>query len=162
MLSIAPFLPIATMPPSAYDPLIASAQGLKRAALAGQLRPLLRGKNVALLCEAPDGADGTLFQRAASELGAHVALVRPSVSSLTSVKSVQDTARMLGRLYDAIECQGVPSTIVEQIRRDAGVPVFDGLASPNHHCASLAGLFDDGEADNHHYLVQASLVNAIG
>ena len=153
-----------TMSPSERNALVASARALKRAALAGCTQPLLRGKNIGLLCEAQDSGDADLFRRAATELGAHVARIRPSVSGLLASKDVQHTARMLGRLYDAIECQGLSAELVQRVRSDAGVPVFDAIASASHPSAALAALLDGGadEPDNRRYLLQALLVTTMG
>ncbi|HYN64874.1 MAG TPA: hypothetical protein VES36_09760 [Candidatus Limnocylindrales bacterium] len=94
------------MSPRDVSVVLASARTLQRAAQAGMTQPLLRGKNLGLLCEADNG-DAALFRRAAMELGAHVAHIRPSLSELSTPLEVQHTARMLGRLYDAVECQGM-------------------------------------------------------
>ena len=155
---------VATLSPSDRSALIASAWALKRAALAGSTQPLLRGKNIGLLCEAQDSDDADLFRRAATELGAHVARIRPSVSGLLASKDVQHTARMLGRLYDAIECQGLPAELVQQVRSFAGVPVFDALAGAGHPSAALISMLDGGTggADNRRYVLQALLVSTIG
>jgi ornithine carbamoyltransferase len=150
--------------PSDPDALVSGARALKRAALAGSTRPLLRGKNIGLLCEAQDSADAELFRRAATELGARVARIRPSASRVLTPEDVQHTGRMLGRLCDAIECQGLPAELVEQVRTDAGVPVYDGIASGVHPSAALVDMLDGGagDADNRRYVLQALLVSAIG
>ena len=121
----------------------ASARALQRAAQAGTTQPLLRGKNLGLLCEVDDDADAALFRRAAVELGAHVAHIRPRLSELSTPEEVQHTARMLGRLYDAVECQGMAPALVQQVGNDAGVPVYDGIASQDHPTAQLAESLGD-------------------
>lgn len=87
----------------------------------------LRGKNLGLLCET-DSSAATLFERAAIALGAQVVRIRPSAAGLLTPAERAPTARMLGRLYDAVECQGLAPALVQQLRSAAGVPVFDGLA----------------------------------
>ncbi|HEY2925373.1 ornithine carbamoyltransferase [Piscinibacter sp.] len=159
-MSHPPVTPFAPMSPSDRNALVASARALKRAALAGSTRPLLRGKNIGLLCEAQDSDDADLFRRAATELGARVARIRPSASGLLNATEVQHTARMLGRLYDAIECQGLPEELVQQVRDDAGVPVYDAIAGAGHPSAALAAMVDD-EGDNRRYVVQALLISTI-
>jgi ornithine carbamoyltransferase len=89
---------------------------------------LLRGRNFGLITERGDSDEAGLFQRAAASLGARVALIRPSVAGLLGNNDVADTARWLGRLYDAIECQGLPGERVKRIRAGAGIPVFDDIA----------------------------------
>src|SRR5438105_1625953 len=134
---------------------LANARALRRAAQAGATQPLLRGKNLALLCETDD-ASSALFRRAAVELGAHVAQIRPSLSKLSTPKDVESTARVLGRLYDALECEGVPAALVQQVRSEAGVPVYDGIGSHDHPTARLAEELDgDGTpADKRRYVLQ--------
>ena len=140
-----------------------NARQLQSAAQAGASHPLLRGKKLGLLCE--DAADpcATLFRLAAVELGAHVAHIQPSLSGFATPQNVQHTARMLGRLYDAVECQGMAATLVRQVRRDAGVPVYDGIASGNHPTAGLAEQLGDGSsaADKRRFVLQAALLQTI-
>jgi ornithine carbamoyltransferase len=120
--------------------LLAAAEGLKRAANSGDTHRLLRGKNLALLCEAQAGDRCDAFNQAATDLGAQVARIRPSELQLTQRAAVQETARVLGRLYDAIECEGMPQDLLEVVERDAGVPVYNGLCSDAHPTRVLAVL----------------------
>ncbi|WP_372526002.1 ornithine carbamoyltransferase subunit F [Piscinibacter sp.] len=120
--------------------LLTTAEGLKRAADAGDPHRLLRGKNLALLCDAQTDERCEVFNRAATELGAHVARIRPSDSRVEGRGVVPETARVLGRLYDAIECEGMAPALVEDVERDAGVPVYNGLCSDAHPTRVLADL----------------------
>jgi ornithine carbamoyltransferase len=104
---------------------------LKQAARAGQPSTPLRGKNLALLGE----GQNQLLGRAATELGAKVAfLSAPAGSGLT------DSARLLGRLYDAVDGGPMAAAALEQLDRDAGVPVFNGLGADEHPTRVLAEL----------------------
>ncbi len=143
--------------------LLASARTLQRAVRAGTLQPLLRGKNLGLLCDCEDSDDAVLFRRAALALGARVAHVRPSLSAHSTPQDVQLTARMLGRLYDAVECQGMDSALVEQVGRDAGVPVYDGIAASTHPTARLAEQLggDVPEQDRRRIVLQAVLIGTL-
>ena len=140
-----------------------NARALQRAADAGQLRALLRGRKLGLLCEADDDDEAVLFCRAAEELGAHVAHIRPSLTALTPPQEVRHTSRMLGRLYDAVECQGMSAALVHQMGVDAGIPVFDGVASHTHPTARLADLIAGGasQLDKRCIVVQAVLLSTI-
>ncbi|MEO8921769.1 MAG: ornithine carbamoyltransferase [Caldimonas sp.] len=124
---------------------------------------LLRGKNLGLLCESADGVDATRFRRAAVELGARVAHIRPDFSEASAPEVLQQTARMLGRLYDAIECQGLPSSLVQKIEQEAGVPVFDGVACANHATARLATMLGSEVSpdEGRQAVLQAVLVGLI-
>lgn len=146
--------------------LIASARRLRDAASAGQVRGLLRGKNIGLLCERPDGPEAVRFQLAAAELGATVARILPSLAALESEQQVADTARVLGRLYDALECQGLAPALVQQLQREAGVPVFDGLGEVGHPIDALATAWSADEPSlapeaARRYLLQASLMQGM-
>jgi ornithine carbamoyltransferase len=154
---------VGTMAPSDVEALLDRARALQHAVRAGTTQPLLRGKNLGLLCDAADERDAELFQRAAVELGAHVALLRPGLSESSTPQEVQHTARMLGRFYDAVECQGMAPALVLQMGHDAGVPVYDGIASQRHPTAALATLLGDGvsPADNRRFVVQALLLNSL-
>jgi ornithine carbamoyltransferase len=135
--------------PSASDVqvLLAHARQLQRSS-DPKLRPLLlKGKNLGLLCESMEEADAALFLRAATELGARVSHIRPSLSDLSTPAVRRVTSEMLGRLYDGIECQGLPTPLVEQIGREAGIPVYDRLAGKDHPTAQLVALLDGEEPE---------------
>ena len=151
------------MSPRDVTAVLANARTLQRAAEAGKTQPLLRGKNFGLLCEADEDGAAALFRRAAVELGAQVVLIRPSLSELSTPQEVQHTARVLGRLYDAVECQGMAPALVQQVGNEAGVPVYDGIASQDHPTAKLAELLgsDASPADNRRFVLQAVLLTTI-
>lgn len=141
------------------------ARALRRASREGAVKPLLRGKNIGLLCEDQDSDDATLFHRAATGLGALVARIRPSVSRLTTPGEVHGTARVLGRLYDAVECQGLPRALVQQIEHAAGIPVYDGLVVSTDPAGALSRLLEAAASDLHgerEVLLQALLVSTVG
>ena len=125
------------------DVLLGNARLLQRAPEPRQT--LLRGKKLALLCESEEDPDAVLFREAAAGLGAHVSHIRPRLSDLRQPDDLQHTARMLGRLYDGIECQGLAHDLVELVGREAGVPVYDGLASERHPTARLAAMLGVAE-----------------
>ena len=140
-----------------------TARALLLSAAAGERRALLRGRQFGLLCESGTDADCTLFRRAALELGAHVAHIRPSLMALSTPQEVQRTAKMLGRLYDAVACQGLSPALVQQLGIDAGVPVFDGLASAQHATAKLVEQLkgEAPEADKRRVILQAMLLGSV-
>jgi ornithine carbamoyltransferase len=142
---------------------LANARRLQQAEDPQQRRALLRGKNVALMCESADSADATRFRDAAAELGAHVAYLRTGLAELQLPDERRHTARMLGRLYQAIECQGLPADFVDELGREAGIPVYDGVATAKHPFARLAQLLGDrGSPESCQQLViQAVLVSTI-
>jgi len=128
-------------PARGFDTLLATARLLQRAGNgAASSALLLRGKNLGLVCDSDDDVDAVLFCKAASALGATVSHLRPDRAGANAAAGtgLLETARVLGRLYDGIECQGLTSTLVQQLGRDTGVPVFDRLAGANHPTAKLA------------------------
>lgn len=143
--------------------LLADARRLQASARAGQPCDALRGKKIGMLCETNDAPDAILFRGAALELGAHVAHLRPSLSALSTPLEVHDTARMLGRLYDAVECQGMAPALVRQMGIDAGVPFYDGLASALHSTAGLVEQLegDASSVDKRRIVLQAVLLSTM-
>jgi len=128
--------------------LVHRAREFKRTADAGLLQPLLRGKTFGVLhgadADTAEAAndDVTLFGRAAVELGARVAHLRPALTAASPVPEVQQTARLLGRLYDAVFCDGVDAGVVERLRASAGVPVHDRITAPDHQVSKIADQLD--------------------
>lgn len=145
------------------DAVLSQARALQGAAAKGTVQALLRGKNLGLLCDNEGAAEAVLFRRSALELGALVSYIRPSLSEQSAPGDVQHTARMLGRLYDAVECQSATPALARRIGADAGVPVYDGVASPLHPTARLAALLggDSSLDDNRRFVLQAVLLNTI-
>ena len=149
---------------SDVDALLAGARLLQHAQPAAT-QALLRGKNLGLFCAVEDDIDAVLFRRAAAELGAGVSRIRPDASEPGVPPSVvlARTAHVLGRLYDAIECQGLGPALVRQLGRDAGVPVFNGLACVGHPTAALAAALDGRESHERKrlWILQAALLLAL-
>lgn len=132
------------------DALRHAAGQLSRAAAEGALPQPLRGKRLALLSDDHASPAATAFVRAASELGAHVALVRAGAAS-----GPRGVAALLGQLYDAIECQGLSDAQLRELVREAGVPVFNGIGNAAHPLFAQAGPQD------HHRMLQALLCKAL-
>jgi ornithine carbamoyltransferase len=142
--------------------LLAQARALQSLIDAGHGRSLLRGKNLGLLCDADDREDGLRFRRAATDLGARVAQIRPDLSADSPNSKVIDTGRMLGRLYDGIECVGLNAEVVKCLGAAANVPVFDGISSVNHPTARLAAQLDGRQSDeSHRLMLQAILLSSL-
>jgi ornithine carbamoyltransferase len=116
------------------------AQRLKRARREGRTDAPLRGRNLAMLSDAEPTSGAGSLRRAASELGAQVAHLRPSEARLAPGGDTEATARLLGRLYDAIDCTDMAPSLVEDVARGVDVPVYNGLAKPAHPTRVLAEL----------------------
>jgi ornithine carbamoyltransferase len=116
------------------------ARDLKRAKYTGNEVQLLRGKNIALIFEKPSTRTRCAFEVAAYDQGANVTYLDPAGSHIGRKESVKDTARVLGRMYDAIEYRGSSQQIVEELAKHSGVPVFNGLTDefhPTQMCADI-------------------------
>ncbi|HYF74253.1 MAG TPA: ornithine carbamoyltransferase [Nocardioides sp.] len=114
------------------------SRDLKRAKYAGTERQLLQGRNVALIFEKTSTRTRCAFEVASYDQGAHVTYIDPASSQLGHKESVADTARVLGRMYDAIEYRGFSQDVVEELAKFAGVPVFNGLTDEFHPTQMLA------------------------
>ncbi|MEM7528212.1 MAG: ornithine carbamoyltransferase [Pseudomonadota bacterium] len=113
---------------------------LKAAKYAGTEQARLRGKQIALIFEKDSTRTRVGFEVAAHDQGAHVTYLGPSGSHLGKKETVKDTARVLGRVYDAIEYRGFGQEIVEELARWSGVPVFNGLTDEFHPTQILADM----------------------
>lgn len=118
--------------------LLEMAHELKRAKSAGTEQPQLRGKNIALLFEQACMRARCAFEVAAYDQGANVSFIGPGDSQLGEKQSVRDTARVLGRLYDAIEYRGPEQATLDELAQYAGVPVYNGLTHQFHPTQILA------------------------
>jgi ornithine carbamoyltransferase len=118
--------------------LLTLSQALKMAKYAGTEVPRLTGKEIALVFEKTSTRTRSAFEVAAYDQGAHVTYLDPSGSQLGHKESVADTARVLGRMYDAIEFRGSQQADVEELARHAGVPVYNGLTDEWHPTQMLA------------------------
>jgi len=114
------------------------SRDLKRAKYAGTEQPRLTGKNIALIFEKTSTRTRCAFEVAAHDQGAHVTYIDPTGSQIGHKESMKDTARVLGRMYDAIEYRGFGQAIVEELAQYAGVPVYNGLTDEFHPTQMLA------------------------
>jgi len=120
--------------------LIDLAAELKAADKAGTETQYLRGKKIALIFEKTSTRTRCAFEVAAYDQGAHVTYVGPDSSQLGKKESIKDTARVLGRMYDAIEYRGFGQEVVEELAANAGVPVYNGLSDEFHPTQMLADM----------------------
>ena len=116
------------------------ARDLKRAKYAGAEVQRLKGKNIALIFERASTRTRCAFEVASYDQGANVTYLDPSGSHMGKKESVKDTARVLGRMYDGIEYRGSGQTIVEELAKYSGVPVFNGLTDEFHPTQMAADL----------------------
>ena len=114
------------------------ARDLKRAKYARTEQEHLKGKEVCLIFEKTSTRTRCAFEVACHDQGALVTYLDPSGSQIGHKESVKDTARVLGRMFDAIEYRGAGQEIVEDLAKYAGVPVYNGLTDEYHPTQMLA------------------------
>ena len=114
------------------------ARDLKRAKYAGTEQKHLQGKEVCLIFEKTSTRTRCSFEVACHDQGAHVTYLDPAGSQIGHKESFKDTARVLGRMFDAIEYRGASQNGVEELARYAGVPVYNGLTDEYHPTQMLA------------------------
>jgi ornithine carbamoyltransferase len=118
--------------------LIKLAQELKAAKFGGYEKPRLTGKNIALIFEKASTRTRCSFEIAAHDQGAHVTYLGPNESQIGHKESMRDTARVLSRLFDAIEYRGRGQDIVDELAKFSDVPVYNGLTNEFHPTQFLA------------------------
>lgn len=120
--------------------LLALAKRLKAAKKNRNERKYLEGRQIALIFEKNSTRTRCSFEVAARDQGAHVTYIGPYGSQIGHKESIKDTARVLGRLYDAIEFRGYSQDSVETLAAFAGVPVYNGLTDESHPTQILADI----------------------
>ena len=98
----------------------------------------LKGKNIVLLFEKTSTRTRCAFEVASHDLGMGVTYLEPGSSQMGKKESIEDTAKVLGRMYDGIEYRGFDQSIVENLAASAGVPVWNGLTNEFHPTQMLA------------------------
>jgi len=116
------------------------SRDLKRAKYSGTERELLKGKEICLIFEKTSTRTRCAFEVAAHDQGAHVTYLDPSGSQIGHKESMKDTARVLGRMFDAIEFRGSGQGMVDDLAQYAGVPVYNGLTDDWHPTQMLADM----------------------
>ena len=114
------------------------ARDLKRAKYAGTEQERLKGKEIVLIFEKTSTRTRCAFEVACHDQGAHVTYLDPAGSQMGHKESVKDTARVLGRMFDAIEFRGASQIAVEELAKYSGVPVYNGLTDEYHPTQMLA------------------------
>ena len=114
------------------------AASLKTAKAEARAVPALAGRNIVLIFEKTSTRTRCAFEVAAYDQGAHITYLDPASSQLGHKESPADTARVLSRMYDAIEFRGGDHSIVEEMAHAASVPVYNGLTDQWHPTQMLA------------------------
>lgn len=134
------FLTLKDFTPEEITYLLDLAAQLKADRRNGKREHRHAGKNIALIFEKTSTRTRCSFEVAAYDMGMHVTYLDPSGSQIGKKESIQDTARVLGRMYDGIEYRGFEQSIVEELAKYAGVPVWNGLTNEYHPTQMLADM----------------------
>lgn len=132
------FLREADFTPAELDGLLRLSAELKAQRAAGAEVPRLTGKQLALIFEKTSTRTRISFEVAMRDQGGHVTVLDPSATQVGHKESIPDTARVLSRIYDAIEYRGSAHTKVERLAEYADVPVYNGLSDEWHPTQMLA------------------------
>ena len=120
--------------------LLSLSAKLKKDKKKGKLNQLFSGKNIALIFEKASTRTRCAFEVATHDLGGTTTYLGPTGSQMGKKESIEDTARVLGRMYDGIEYRGFGQEIVESLAENAGVTVWNGLTNEYHPTQVLADL----------------------
>ncbi len=132
------FLKLLDLTPDEINALLDLAADFKAKKKTGIPHRICEGKNIVLLFEKDSTRTRCAFEVAGADLGMSVTYLGPSGSQMGKKESIADTARVLGRMYDGIEYRGFAQTIVEDLAKFAGVPVWNGLTNEFHPTQILA------------------------
>ena len=134
------FLKLLDFTPEEIQYLIDLSADLKAKKRAGEPHRYLEGKNIVLLFEKTSTRTRCSFEVGAMDLGMGVTYLDPKSSQMGKKESIEDTARVLGRMYDGIEYRGFAQSIVETLADNAGVPVWNGLTTEFHPTQMIADM----------------------
>jgi ornithine carbamoyltransferase len=129
---------LADYSPEEITYLLDLAAELKAAKREGREEQKLVGKEIALIFEKDSTRTRCAFEVAAYDQGANVTFIGPGGSHMGHKETAKDTARVLGRMYDAIEYRGFGQDTAEELARWAGVPIYNGLTDEWHPTQILA------------------------
>ena len=132
------FLTLAEFSPGELTYLLDLSAELKAAKRQRREEKRLTGKQIALIFEKDSTRTRCAFEVAAHDQGAHVTYLGPGGSHMGHKETVKDTARVLGRMYDAIEYRGFGEAVADELAAWAGVPVYNGLTDEWHPTQILA------------------------
>lgn len=134
------FLKLLDFTPEEIRYLLETSKQFKKLKLSGTPHRYLEGKNIVLLFEKTSTRTRCSFEVAGYDLGMGVTYLDPGSSQMGKKESIEDTAKVLGRMYDGIEYRGYAQTIVDDLGKYAGVPVWNGLTTEFHPTQMLADI----------------------
>ena len=148
-LSGRPFLRLLDFSTEEIEYLLKLSKNFKDMKRAGVPHRYLEGKNIVLLFQKTSTRTRCAFEVGAMDLGMGVTYLDPNSSQMGKKESIEDTARVLGRMYDGIEFRGFAQADVEDLAANAGVPVWNGLTTEWHPTQMLADILTVQENFNY-------------
>ncbi len=134
------FLKLIDFTPQEIEYLIDLAAELKAAKYNGTEKQMLKGKNIALIFEKTSTRTRCAFEVAAADQGAHTVYITPTGSQIGHKESAEDSARVFGRMFDALEYRGFAQKTVEILAEYSKKPVWNGLTNEAHPTQALADI----------------------
>ena len=134
------FLTLLDFSPEEIAYMLDSAAEFKKLKKEGKSHRIHEGKNVALIFEKTSTRTRCAFEVAAADLGMHPVYLDSKGSQIGKKESIRDTAKVLGRMFDGIEYRGFGQERVEELAKESGVPVWNGLTNQFHPTQILATL----------------------
>ena len=134
------FLTLLDFSPEEIAYMLDSAAEFKKLKKQGKSHRIHEGKNVALIFEKTSTRTRCAFEVAAADLGMHPVYLDSKGSQIGKKESIRDTAKVLGRMFDGIEYRGFGQERVEELAKESGVPVWNGLTDQFHPTQILATL----------------------
>ncbi|MBE6995438.1 MAG: ornithine carbamoyltransferase [Ruminococcaceae bacterium] len=134
------FLTLEDFTPAEIRYMLDLAHDLKAKRRSGICEPCMKGKHIVLLFEKTSTRTRCSFEVAATQEGAHVTYLDANSSQMGKKESLEDSAKVLGRFFDGIEYRGYEQSVVEDLARHAGVPVWNGLTDADHPTQILADM----------------------
>ena len=134
------FLTLLDFSPEEIAYMLDSAAEFKKLKKEGKSHRIHEGKNVALIFEKTSTRTRCAFEVAAADLGMHSVYLDSKGSQIGKKESIRDTAKVLGRMFDGIEYKGFGQERVEELAKESGVPVWNGLTDQFHPTQILATL----------------------
>ena len=134
------FLTLLDFSPEEIAYMLDSAAEFKKLKKEGKSHRIHEGKNVALIFEKTSTRTRCAFEIAAADLGMHPVYLDSKGSQIGKKESIRDTAKVLGRMFDGIEYRGFGQERVEELAKESGVPVWNGLTDQFHPTQILATL----------------------
>ena len=134
------FLKLLDLTTEEIEYLLKLSKNFKDMKRAGVPHRYLEGKNIVLLFQKTSTRTRCAFEVGGMDLGMGVTYLDPGSSQMGKKESIEDTARVLGRMYDGIEFRGFAQDDVEELAAKSGVPVWNGLTTEWHPTQMLADI----------------------